>query len=93
MPSYTVLDTIKRIDGSKQVEVLVASYTAETLQAHLEKAGKQIANKEEAEIVLLFTTKKAQKAVYSEAFSKANPDAAKGYLGRWTKTGFETSGD
>ena len=89
MPSYTVLDTVKRLDGKKQVEVLVASFTADTLQDHREKAAKQVAKKEKADIVLLFATTDAQKAVYSEAFSAANPSASKGYLGRWTEDGFE----
>ena len=91
MPTYTVLDTMKRLDGKKQVEVLVASFTADTLRDHREKAAKQVAKKEKADIVLLFSTTDAQKAVYSDAFSKANPSASSGYLGRWTQDGFKES--
>ena len=91
MPSYTVLDTVKRLDGNKQVEVLVASFTADTLRDHREKAARQVAKKEKADIVLLFSTTDAQKAVYSDAFSKANPSASSGYLGRWTQDGFKES--
>ena len=93
MPDYTVLDKLKRLDGITQVEVMVASYGQDTLPDFKAKAAKQVAKLEKADTVLLFTTKAAQKAVYSDSFKEANPDAINGYLGRWTEDGFEKAGD
>ena len=92
MPSYTVLDTMKRLDGNVQVEVLVPTLSRSSPLDMLEKVASKAAGKEEADILLLFATKAAQKAAYSDSFKRQNPAAAKGYLGRWTKDGFEEGG-
>ena len=61
---YTVLDTVKWLDGKKQVEALVPNYSPGTSLEFVTEAAKQVAEKEKADVVLLFTTKDAQKAVY-----------------------------
>ncbi|GEM_PF-3229053 len=83
LPAYEVIDKLKRMDGVMHGEVLVPSYSQAMPAADRQRVAKSIAEQEGFDVVLLFSTRDAQKAAYSESFSNAHPDASAGYLGEW----------
>jgi len=85
IPSYEVLDTVNRIDGSGiHAGVLIESYNTETPDEELLRVAQAIAKDKGFSIIEIYCTKDAQKANYSSSFSEAHPGALdNGFLGTY----------
>jgi hypothetical protein len=82
-PSYTILFSVKKIDGSgKYGDILVPSFSLKTPIAQREAFVRQIAKKEGFAELSLYSTKDAYQANMSASFLKTHPNALReGFLG------------
>ncbi|MBI4235457.1 hypothetical protein HY604_04110 [Candidatus Peregrinibacteria bacterium] len=84
IPAYEILDTVDLINGDKFAEVLITSFSKETSQQELETTAKKIAEEINVDEVDIYCSREAQKANYSESFSKEHPNAIdECYLGNY----------
>lgn len=89
LPEYEIIDEIKLISGEKMGEVLIKSFSRNTPTLERETILREIAKRKGFGRVELYSTLEAQKANYSDSFSKKHPDALKtGYLGSLNKGKF-----
>lgn len=84
IPTYEILDTVDLINGNKFAEILITSFSKETSQQELETTAKKIAEEINVDEVDIYCSKEAQKANYSDSFSKEHPNAIEEcYLGNF----------
>lgn len=88
--NYKVLERIELRGSPVTVEVSVPGLTKQTPIAEIEAAAKEIAEREDAEKINLFSTWSAWKAQYSESYMRAHPEAREGFLGVYQNGKFTT---
>jgi len=83
LPSYQILDLTDRLDGKRDADVLIVSFSTTTPREKRESVFKRIAKKEGFAEGSFYCTVDAYHANYSDSYSKAHPRALEeGYLGR-----------
>lgn len=75
IPSYEILDTVDLINGNKFAEILITSYSKNTPNIELEKISIEIAKKINVDEIVIYCSKEAQKANYSESYANEHPTA------------------
>lgn len=84
LPRYEVLDVTHMIDGGKNAEIMVPSYSRDTPIEELSRFTEEIARRNDFFWISLYCTEEAYKAKHSPSYYRAHPDAVKeGYLGQY----------
>lgn len=75
LPEYSVIDTTKLINWDTLVEILIPSFSKNTLKIDLESTSKEISKILSANQVDIYCSLEAQKANYSSIYMKEHPNA------------------
>ena len=82
LPDYEVLDVEHMIDGGKNIEILVPSYSRDTPVEELTKFCLEIKRIDEYLWVYVYCTREAYEAKHSLEYARKHPGALdEGYLG------------
>lgn len=84
LPKYTIISKVK-LNGTNNImaDIIISDYSRKTNPNTLKDTCDKIAKKEGFYQIYLYSTQEAQKAIYSESYSKEHPNAIQGFLGSW----------